>query len=99
MSSLSLHDIGLRPAQLKAVEKKAKHSGTTAPQYIRLLIERDLLADRTFNEILRPIREDFRRSGISEQKLEEIVERARHAEPARHAPRDRSSSAGKTAHR
>jgi hypothetical protein len=92
MSSLSFHDIGLRPAQLKAVEKKAKHAGTTAPQYVRLLIERDLLADRPFDEILLPIRQDFRRSGITEKELEKIVERARR-KPRRASPR-RGSTPG-----
>ena len=78
MSTRSLHDLGLRPAQLKAVEKKAKRVGRTAFEYVRLLIERDLLADRTFDDILRPIREDFRKSGITEAQLDEIVRRARH---------------------
>jgi hypothetical protein len=97
MSLLSLHDIGLRPAQLKAVEKKAKHAGTTAPQYVRLLVERDLLADRSFDEMLRPIREDFRRSGISEKQLEKIVERARHSSPRRGA-KARSNGTSKAGH-
>jgi hypothetical protein len=94
MSSLSLHDIGLRPAQMKAVERKAKHVGTTPSRYIRLLVERDLLADKTFDEILRPIREDFRRSGVTERQLADIVERARHA-PLRRPRNGRSSGASK----
>ena len=75
---MSFQDIGLRPAQLKAVEQKAKHVGKTASEYVRLLIERDLLADKSFDEILRPIREDFRRSEMTEKQLDEIVQRARH---------------------
>jgi hypothetical protein len=79
MSSLSLQGIGLKPAMLRAVEKKAKHAGKTTPEYVRLLIERDLLADKSFDEILRPVREDFRKSGISEDQLDQIVRRARNA--------------------
>ena len=64
---------------LKAVEKKAKRVGANATDYVRSLIERDLLADQTFDEILLPIREDFRKSKIGEAELEQIIERARTA--------------------
>lgn len=94
MSTLSLQDIGLRPAQLKAVERKARHAGTTTPQYVRLLVEQDLLADKSFNEILGPIREDFRKSGMTEQQLDELVGHARRASrPARRGSATRSSGA------
>lgn len=79
MSSLLLLEIGLKPALAKAVEKKAKDEGKTPPEYVRSLIERDMLADRSFDEILKPIRADFRKSGISEAQLDQIAERARNA--------------------
>ena len=79
MTFLAIQDIGLKPALLKAVEKKARHEGKSAPEYVRSLIERDLLADKSFDEILRPIRADFRKSGVSEGQLDAIVERARTA--------------------
>jgi hypothetical protein len=77
--SLSLRDIRLKPAVLKAVERKARDAGTTAPEYLRGLIERALLAEQSFDEILRPIREDFARRGITPDQLDEVVERAREA--------------------
>jgi hypothetical protein len=77
MTSLSLQDIGLKPAVLKAVEKKAKVVGKTAPEYVRSLIERDLLADKSFDELLRPVRDDVRDSGISPDAFDRIVRRAR----------------------
>ena len=52
-------------------------AGKTTPEYLRLLIEQDLLAGRTFDEILSPIRRDFRRGGVTEAKLDLIVSRAR----------------------
>ena len=79
MSSLAILDIDLKPALLKAIEKKAMHEGKTPPEYVRSLIERDLLADNTFDRILRPVRADFRKSGITEAQLDRIVERARTA--------------------
>jgi len=87
MSSLLIHDIGLLPAQLKAVQKKAKHAGQTAPEYIRLLVERDLLADKSFDEILRPIRRGFAAAGITEDQLDQIVKRSRSAARAKRRPR------------
>jgi hypothetical protein len=79
MSSLSLHDIGLKPSLLRAVEKKARNVGQTAPEYVRFLIERDLLADQPFDELLRPVREDVRKNGVTETQLQQIVRRARRA--------------------
>lgn len=79
MSSQSLEAIGVRGALLRALERKARNEGKTPREYIRLLIERDLLADKSFDEILGPIRDDFRRSGITEEQLDELVERARNA--------------------
>lgn len=79
MTSLSLPDIGLKLALLKAVERKAKHHGQTTPEYVRAIIQRDQLAEKSFDEILRPVREDFQKSGITEDQLDQIVERARSA--------------------
>jgi hypothetical protein len=59
MASISFHDISVPNAQLKAMTRKAKFAGTSAAKYVRLLIERDLLADKSFDEILDPIRRDF----------------------------------------
>ena len=81
MSTTPLAAIGLAPAQLRAVEKKARRAGTTAPEYVRALIERDLMADRSFDEILRPVRADFERSGITEAQLDKTVRRARASRP------------------
>lgn len=79
MSTLSLQDLGLRPAVLRAVEEKATRAGKTTPEYVRALVERDLLADQPFDEILRPVREDFRKSGVTEEDLDRVIERARKA--------------------
>ena len=84
MSTTPLAAIGLAPAQLRAVEKKARQAGTTAPEYVRALIERDLMADQPFDEILRPVRADFERGGVTEAQLDRLVGRARREQnPAR----------------
>jgi hypothetical protein len=89
MTSLLLQDIGLKPAHLKAIKKKARAAGTTAPEYVRSLIERELLSDKSFDDILRPVREDFRKAAVTETQLDGIVERARDA--TRKHPRRRGS--------
>lgn len=85
MTTLSLHDLGLRPAQLRALDRKARRKGKTAPEYVRSLVERDLLMDKSFDEILAPIREDFRKSGLTETQLDRIIDRAR--DPSRRRKR------------
>lgn len=37
------------------------------------LIEQDLLAEKSFDELLHPIRRDFQKSGVTEAKLDAIV--------------------------
>jgi hypothetical protein len=74
---MTLQDIGLKPATLKAVQKKAKEVGKTPREYVRFLIESGLLAEKTFDEILKPVREGFKRSGITEDELDTLVTRAR----------------------
>jgi hypothetical protein len=87
MTTTLLQNIGLRPSQWKAVEKKARDAGKTTREYVRQVIERDLLADKSFAEMLRPVRDDVRKSGISEDQLEDIVREARMAHPKRRRAR------------
>src|SRR5690349_17883487 len=77
MASLALHEIDLKPGLLKAMERKAQQRGQTPSEYVRWLIERDVLADKSFDEMLAPVRADFRKSGITETELDKIVEQAR----------------------
>jgi len=77
MSSLTLKDLGLPASKLRAVARKAKRAGQTAAEYVRFVIERDLLADKTFDEILRPVRREFHKSGVTPEQLDAIIDRAR----------------------
>jgi len=43
------------------------------------LIETEILSQKSFTEILAPIRKDFRDSGMSEDDLDTLVERERQA--------------------
>jgi hypothetical protein len=77
MIAFPFHDLGLRLADQKAVVRKAARAGKTVPQYVRELIEQDLLAEKTFDDILRPVRADVRKSGVTQNQLDAIVKRAR----------------------
>ncbi|HEX4795248.1 MAG TPA: hypothetical protein VH370_15740 [Humisphaera sp.] len=79
MTASTLQTLGLKPATLRAVERNAKRSGKTMPQYVRHLIERGVLADQSFDQILRPIREDVKKKGLTEEQVDQIVARARKA--------------------
>jgi len=78
MSTLdALRALGLTQGSIRALEKKARRHGRTAPQYVRDLIDGDLLAEKSFDEILAPVREGFRKSGMTEAELDALVQRAR----------------------
>ncbi len=76
-----MRSLGLRPSQIRALDRKARRNGKTAPEYVRSLIERDLRLEKSFDEILAPIRDDFRKRGITEAQLDGIVNRARGPAP------------------
>ena len=76
MTSLLLQDIGLKPTQLKAVVRRAKKEGKTPSEFVRSLIERELLAATSFDEILKPIRSGFKEAGVTEAELDTLVAKA-----------------------
>jgi len=69
----------LSPEVERRLKSEAARLGMREADYVKRLIERDMLADRTFDEILMPVRADFRKSCITEDQLDEIVDRARKA--------------------
>jgi hypothetical protein len=68
---------GLPRGTRRALEEIGHDDGKTAEEYVRTLIEVEVLARRPFSEILAPIRQSFQASGISEDELDAVVERAR----------------------
>jgi hypothetical protein len=59
------------------LKKRAAAAGKAPAEYARALIERDVMAEETFDDILRPAREAFRRTGGTEKDLNETVHHAR----------------------
>jgi len=77
MSSLSFSDIGLGPRDARAAARRAREEGKTPLEYLRALVERDLQASGSFDEVLRPARAAFAKGGASEAKLDALVKAAR----------------------
>ena len=78
MSSRSFPNIGLKPTQVRAAARRAEREGKTPSEYLRTLVEKDLLAaGGSFDQVLAPMRRAFARSGISEERLDQLVTKAR----------------------
>jgi hypothetical protein len=70
---------GLPPGTKKTLSEIGKRSGKSAEDYLRTLIETEILSQKSFSEILAPIRKDFRDSAMSEDDLDALVESERQA--------------------
>ena len=73
---------GLGKDKLAALREQAKNLGMSAEGYARRLIEEGLSLDRlaqtmTFDELFAPAQARFRKSGMSEDDLDKLVDRAR----------------------
>jgi hypothetical protein len=67
----------------QAAIEAAQELGTTPEHYIESLID---AAQTSFEEILQPVREEFRKSGTTEEELDAAVNEARRAIHRREEP-------------
>jgi hypothetical protein len=94
VGSATIDRWGLAKSKVAAIRARAKRLGVTPERYARQLIEHSLsvgIAARTttFDELLAPVREDFRKSGMTLAELDELVDAAR----TRHHNRVKKGSA------
>lgn len=73
--------IELSPDEERRLQERAAQLGQDVTAYVRLLIREDLEVGssqkrRTFAEILSPVHEDFRKSGMTEGELDALLEEA-----------------------
>jgi len=54
---------------------RATEKGKDVPTYLRDLVERDLKPK--LSDVLAPVREDFRQSGMTEEQLASLIEETR----------------------
>ena len=68
---------------LKRLDERARHIGQDRAEFAGKLIEKELAepeapkADKTFDEILAPIRQGFAETGMTEDELDQMFEEAR----------------------
>ena len=61
-----------------ALEELARSNGNkSAEEYARIVLEAKILAQKPFREILAPVREGFAESGMTDEELDALVEKAR----------------------
>ncbi len=77
MKTETIEITGLPSGTINALQKKAGEIGQTTANYLRNLIEAELLAPQSFDEILAPMRQGFTESGMSDAELDSLFEEAR----------------------
>ena len=63
------------PETVHAIAETAKRQGTTPDAAALELLETAVLAQRPFEEIVEPIARNFDESGMTEEELDELIER------------------------
>src|SRR5581483_6296161 len=73
----TIHIEGLPIGTMAALEELARSKGKSAEEYVRTMIEAQLLAQRPFSEIVAPIRKEFKESGMTEDEFDALFKEAR----------------------
>ena len=68
---------GLPETVIEKLGERAEKIGATTPDYVRYLIEEDLVSPMSARVLYAPVREQVRESGISEDDLGALIEEAR----------------------
>jgi hypothetical protein len=64
----------LSPEEEKKLLERATESGQDVASYVQRLVQHDIKQPPSLGELLAPIHEDFRQSGMSEQELDTLLE-------------------------
>jgi len=69
--------IDLPPATIEKLQAQAAASGKDVQTLIREAVEVKLaVAGRSFRDIMAPVHEDFRKSGMSSEQLDSLIDEA-----------------------
>jgi hypothetical protein len=66
--------LSLTPEEERRLFTRATEKGQDVANYLRTLVEEELRRPPALSEILAPIHDEFRRSGMSEEELETLLE-------------------------
>lgn len=67
----------LSPEIFRSLSFLAKEKNKSVEEYVREMIEVKILSQQSFDEILAPVRQDFKKSGMTEAELDDLFEKAR----------------------
>jgi hypothetical protein len=70
---------GLPSETRELLDEIGRSEGKTGEEFLRTLIEAEILSRRSFREILAPVHESFAASGTTEEEFDAIIEEAREA--------------------
>lgn len=70
---------GLEPGTTAALEDMARQEGKDTDDLLRYWLQVELLSRKPFREILAPVRDSFKASGITANELDELVKEEREA--------------------
>lgn len=70
---------GLEPGTTSALEDWARQEGKGTDELLRHWLQVELLSHKPFREILAPVRDSFKASGMSADELDALVETEREA--------------------
>lgn len=70
---------GLEPGTTAALEDMARQEGKGTDDLLRYWLQVELLSRKPFREILAPVRDSFKASGITANELDELVKEEREA--------------------
>jgi len=78
VSNERLEITGLMRGTKRALQELGRRNGNlSAEEYARTVLEAKVLAQKSFREILAPTREGFAESGLTDDELDALVEKAR----------------------
>ena len=81
-AGITIQVSGLGKEQVAALRKQAKTLGLSTETYVKRLIEDGLTLEhrarsKSFDELAAPLRSEFKRSGMSGEELDRLVDAAR----------------------
>ncbi len=68
---------GLPVGTTDALEQIGRERGKSAEELVREMIQAEIQAASSFDEILAPIRQGFKESGLSEEEIDELFKETR----------------------
>lgn len=68
---------GLPTGTKAALEQVARSDGKSGEEFVRTLIQAEILSRRPYSEILAPIRKSFKETDMTEDDLDALIEEVR----------------------